>query len=131
MNDLVTSEKEADFAYARAWNRLDWSEFIETLAEGAHYASQYVFEELTSKGVTSEYIFRKMQAVKTLGSKVYAELGRTRSGCSGRDCTFLCWGSKEEIQAVILFEISDSHIIRYDLIMPELVNVERSGVYPI
>jgi len=127
------TEKDAAIAYAKAWNRLDPTEFLSLLANHARYASQYVFEELLGKDAISAYLVGKMQAVKGSGitSKVYAELGRTRSGVDGRDCTFLCQGAKEEIQAAILFEVENGEVVRYDLIVPELMNVERTGVFPI
>jgi len=131
MTHLVHNEKEAAIAYAKAWNRLDCSDYIQLLADDAHYASQYVFEELTSKQEIEAYLIPKMQTVKVSGAKVYAELGVTHSGWLGRDCTFLCQGSKEEITAAILFDVKDGKIARYDLVIPELVQVQRSGVYPI
>jgi len=131
MTHLVHSEKEAAIACAKAWNRLDCRDYIELLADGAHYASQYVFEELTSKQEIANYLTRKMQTVKASGARVYAELGVTCSGSKGRDCTFLCQGSKEEVTAAILFEVKDGKISRYDLVIPDLVQVQRSGVYPI
>jgi len=125
------TEKDAAIAYARAWNRLDCSDFLELLDENAHYASQWVFEELEGKSAISDYLIGKMKTVKNAGSKVCAELGNTRSGFAGRDCVFLAQGKKEEIQAAVLFEIANNRIYRYDLCIPELLNVERTGVYPI
>jgi hypothetical protein len=72
-----------------------------------------------------------MKTVKNTGSKVCAELGKTRSGFAGRDCVFMAQGEKEELQAVVLFEIKDNKISRYDLCIPDLLNVERTGIYPI
>jgi hypothetical protein len=43
------TEKDAAIAYAKAWNRLDCSKFLKLLDENAHYASQWVFEEIESK----------------------------------------------------------------------------------
>jgi len=125
------TEKDAAIAYARAWNRLDCSEFLKLLDKNVHYASQWVFEELESKVAISDYLIGKMETVKNTGSKVYAELGNTRSGFAGRDCVFMAQGKKEEIQAVVIFEIANNKITRYDLCIPELLNVERTGVYPI
>jgi len=131
MTHLVQSEKEAAIAFAKAWNRLDCTDFIELLVDDAHYASQYVFEELESKVDIASYLKPKMQTVKASGAKVYAELGVTQASFKGRDCTFLCQGSKEEITAAILFEVNAGKISRYDLVIPDLVQVQRSGVYPI
>jgi hypothetical protein len=125
------TEKDAAIAFAKAWNRLNASEFLQLLDEDAHYASQWVFDELTSKNAIADYLTEKMQTVKRSGSKVYAELGNTRSGFSGRDCVFMAQGKGESIQAVALFEVLNGKIRRYDLCIPELLDVERTGVYPI
>jgi len=131
MNRKINSEKEAAISFAKAWNRLDCKDFIELLADDAHYASQYVFKELTSKEGIAAYLRPKMQTVKASRTKVFAELGVTQAGLKGRDCTFLCQGSKEEITAAILFKVTDGKVSRYDLVIPDLVQVQRSGVYPI
>lgn len=125
------TEKDAAIAYAKAWNRLDCSEFIKLLAEDACYASQKVLEELEDKNAISDYFIKKVEAVRVNDAVVHAELGITREGFIGRDCVFLSQGKKEEIQAAVLFEIDSGKIKRYDLCLPELLNVERSGVYPI
>jgi hypothetical protein len=127
---MELTENDAAIAYARAWNTLDCSEFIKLLDENAHYASQWVFEELESKAAISDYLIGKMKTVKNAGSKVYAELGKTRSSFVGRDCVLLAQGNKEEIQAVVLFEVANNKITRYDLCIPELLNAKRTGVYP-
>jgi hypothetical protein len=128
---MAITEKDAAIAYAKAWNRFDCSEFLKLLDDNAHYASQWVFEELESKAAISDYLIGKMKTVKKTGSKVYAELGNTRSGFAGRDCVFLAQEKKEEVQAVVLFEVENNKISRYDLCIPQLLNVERTGVYPI
>ena len=120
--------KDAAIAYAKAWNRLDCSEFIKLLDENAHYASQWVLEEMESKAAISDYLATKMETVKNSDSKVCAELGHTRAG---RDCVFMTQGKKGEAQAVVLFEIENNKITRYDLCIPELQNVERTGIYPV
>lgn len=125
------SEKDATIAFAKAWNRLNAIEFLELLDEDAHYASQWVFEELTSKDAIAEYLIEKIQTVKSSGSKVYAELGNTRSGFAGRDCVFMSQGKGMSIQAVALFAVANGRIRRCDLCIPELLDVERTGIYPI
>ena len=110
---MELTEKDAALAYARAWNRLDCTDFLKLLSVDAHYASQWVLEELESKVAISHYLIQKMKTVKNSGSKIYSELGNTKSGFSGRDCVFMAQGKKEEIQAVALFEVSDNRIKRY------------------
>lgn len=46
---MSLSEKDAATAFARAWNRLDPEPFLTLLAPDAHYASQWVFEELETR----------------------------------------------------------------------------------
>lgn len=128
---MELTEKDAAIAYARAWNRLECSDFLELLAPDAIYESQWVFDELASKDVIADYLIHKMKAVKNAGNKVFAELGKTRLGSFGRDCVFIAQGKKEEVKAVVLFKVADDKIQRYDLCVPELYDVERSGIYPI
>jgi len=125
------TEKDAAIVYAKAWNRLDCSNFIKLLDENAHYSSQWVLEEMKSKKEISEYLIGKMKTVQNTNYKVHAELGNTRSGFAERDCVFMAQGKKEEIQTVVLFEVADNKIKRCDMCIPQLFNVERSGVYPI
>ena len=128
---MSLTEKDAAVAYAKAWNRLDCSEFICLLADDACYASQMVLEELEDKHVISDYFVKKIKAVKADDANVYAELGITREGFIGRNCVFLSQGKKEEVQAAVLFEVDNGKIKRYDLCVPELLNVERTGIYPV
>jgi hypothetical protein len=131
MNDkTVLTELDAATAYATAWNRLDCTQFLELLAPDAHYASQHVFEELESKAAISEYLTGKMQAVRNSKKPVFAELGTTSSGFPGRDCAVLAQGDKDVVSAVVLFDVEGNQIKRFDLCMPELLGVKRSGEYP-
>lgn len=128
---MKITERDAATAYARAWNRLSCDDFLSLLDENAHYASQWVFDELKSRQEISDYLKGKMQTVKGSDAKVYAELGVTRSGFAGRHCVLLAQGQKEEIKAVVLFEVIEGRIKRYDLCIPDLLDAERTGVYPI
>lgn len=130
------TEAMAATAFARAWNRLDPTEFVELLAPDARYASQWVFEELVGRDAIADYLIGKMRnakayAVNSSEHKVFAELGRTTKGFSGRDCVFMAQGRKESVTAVVLFEVIGERIKRYDLCIPQLLDVARSGVYPI
>lgn len=125
------TEKDAAISYAKAWNRLESTDFLALLDDDAHYASQWVLPELENKEAISDYLIGKMKTIKKAGPKVYAELGHIRSGFFGGDCVFLSQGESEKIQAVVLFEVSKNKIRRFDLCIPELLNVERTGIYPI
>jgi hypothetical protein len=128
---MELTEKDAAIAFAKAWNRLDCIDFLKLLDDDAHYASQFVFEELENKEAISNYLIGEMQTVKASGAKVYAELGKTRSSFARRDCVFMSQDYKEKLTAVVLFEVEGNKIKRYDLCITELFNAERSGVYPI
>lgn len=130
------TEADAACAFARAWNRLDPSGFLEKLMPEARYASQWVLEELVGKQVIADYLIAKMRTVKNYAlhnptAKVFAELGKTTEGFVGRDCVFMAQGRKENITAIALFEVEGGKIKRYDLCIPELLGVVRSGIYPI
>ena len=134
MNQLT--EAMAATAYARAWNRLDPSEFVELLDPDGRYASQWVFSELVGRDAISDYLIGKMRAVKARAvndpdSAVSAELGKTTIGFSDGDCVLLSQGRKENVTAAVLFKVNAGKIQRYDLCIPELLGVVRSGVYPI
>jgi hypothetical protein len=130
------TEADAATAYAKAWNRLDPSEFIDLLTSDARYASQWVFEELTSKQAIGDYLTAKMSSIKMNMEKdpeviVFAELGKTATSLSNRDCVILAQGTRENVKAVVHFGVEDNKIKRYDLSIPELVPINRSGVYPV
>ena len=130
------TEATAAKAFAKAWNQLDPTEFIALLDANACYASQWVFEELVGREAIADYLVGKLRTVKANSveapqNKVYAELGITTAGFTGRDCVILAQGAKEQVTAVVLFEVSDGQITRYDMCMPELLNVARSGEYPV
>jgi len=134
--EIPFTEKVAAIAYARAWNRFDCAEFLKLLTPDAHYASQWVFEELESKQEISEYLIGKMRTVKMHStnnpeSKVFAELGKTTLGLSGRDCVVMAQGRKENVTAVVMFEVQGDKVRRFDLCIPQLLGAVRSGVYPI
>ncbi len=130
------TEADAAREFARAWNRLDPADFLKRLMPEARYASQWVFEELVGKPAIADYLTPKMRTVKNHAlhnpsAKVFAELGKTTTGLAGRDCVFMAQGRKENVTAVVLFEVEGEMIKRYDLCIPELLGVVRSGVYPI
>lgn len=122
------TELEAATAYARAWNRLDCGDFLSLLDLDASYASQWVFEELEGRHAIEEYLTGKMETVRNSARKVYAELGTT---LDGRDCVLMAQDNRDEVKAVILFEVSEDRILQYDMCMPEMTGFVRSGIYPV
>ncbi|SHH81274.1 nuclear transport factor 2 family protein [Desulfofustis glycolicus] len=131
MENNTLTESQAATAYAQAWNRLDCRKFLELLAKDCCYASQYVFEELIGREKISEYLVGKIQSVIATRSKVIAGLGALETPNPGRDCALLFQNNTEEITAVILFEVENGAIKRYDLCMPELFSVHNKGIYPV
>lgn len=130
---MALTEKEAAIAFARAWNRLDATEFIALLAPDAKYASQWVFEELQNKAAIEDYLRAKLKTVKAHAvnnpqSKVRVEIGITQAGDADRPCAYMKQGTKE---VVVIFTISNGMISRYDLCIPQLYRPVCSGVYPI
>lgn len=129
------TEENASIIFAKAWNRLKPDEFLALLCPNARYASQWVFEELVGADAITDYLRAKMKTVKNQlvnnpDSFVKVEIGRT-AGSDGRPCAFMTQGRGNTIQAVVVFEVSEGKIIRYDLCMPELLGAVRTGIYPI
>lgn len=130
------TEEDAVFAFAKAWNRLEPDGFLALLAPEARYASQWVFEEMVGAEVITAYLTGKMHTVRAhaanhQNSRVRVEVGRTVHGEDGRPCAFMTQEHSDEVQAVVLFEISDGRVSRYNLCIPELFGAVRSGVFPI
>ncbi|HAE41544.1 MAG TPA: nuclear transport factor 2 family protein, partial [Clostridiales bacterium] len=112
---MVKTELEAAYAYARAMNRLDCSEFIELLAPNAHYASMWVFEELENKDAISDYLTKKIEAVKKEEFRVYAELAKATISFPGKDCVAIAQKNKKVVIGVVTFEVSEGYIQRFDM----------------
>ena len=134
MTDLT--EEDVVFAFAKAWNRLEPDGFLALLAPEARYASQWVFEELVGVATISHYLRGKMRTVRAHSvndpnSRVRVEVGRTACGEDGRPCAFMTQGRGNEVQAAVLFEISDGRVSRYDLCIPQIVGAVRTGVFPV
>jgi hypothetical protein len=134
MTDLT--EEDVVFAFAKAWNRLEPDGFLALLAPEARYASQWVFEELVGVATISDYLRGKMRTVRAHSvndpnSRVRVEVGRTACGEDGRPCAFMTQGHGNEVQAAVLFEISDGRVSRYDLCIPQIVGAVRTGIFPV
>ena len=130
------TEENAVFAFAKAWNRLVPDGFLDLLAPDARYASQWVFDELAGAPAITTYLTEKMltirtHAVKDPNSRVRVEIGRTTDGQDGRPCAFMTQGKANQVQAVVIFEVSGEKVSRYDLCIPQLLGAVRTGVYPV
>jgi len=125
------TENDAATAFAKAWNKLDCSKFIQFLADNAVYESQWVFTPLEGKEAIAHYLIGKMETVKTSGKKVRAELSTARCGHEfGKPCVVLKQGDNRDTDAVMLFELDGDRIKRCDLCAPELFDPEPTEVYP-
>ena len=118
-------------AYAAMMNTLDRSKLESLLAENFRYASQMVFSEIESKQEYMAYIKPKLDAVRSSGDKVWAEMGRLDDDFTG-PCVVLAQGDKENLVAVILAEVEGDFISRIDMcIVPTPQSAVRSGEYPV
>ena len=130
------TEEDVVFAFAKAWNSLEPDGFLALLAPEARYASQWVFDELVGVSAISDYLRGKMRTVRAHSvndpnSRVRVEVGRTACGEDGRPCAFMTQGHGNEVQAAVLFEISDGRVSRYDLCIPQILGAVRTGVFPV
>ena len=127
------TQKEAATAYARAWNRLDCTDFLKLLAEDAHYSSQMVLNELKNKQEISEYLTGKMETIKGYGDYVKAELAVVQSPLSEQIGVYMTRGVIEGFkaeEAVVLFEVSEDKITRVNMCMPGLFGGRLTGEVP-
>jgi hypothetical protein len=129
---MTLTEKDAAIAFAKAWNRLDCTDFLPLLADDATYESQWVLSKLEGREAIATYLTKKMQVVKASGSKVRAELVQARCDYEfGRDCVLLVQNEEKDTQAVVVFRVEKGQIKRYDLCAPEFFDPEQTGIYPI
>lgn len=127
------SELDAAISYARAWNRLDPEDFLTLLTEHSIYESQWVFDKLVGADAIGDYLRGKMRTVRVNSStdpsvKVRAEIGIARDMGADRSCAYLQQGAHG---VVLLFEVENGKIKRYDFCIPQLYRPDHSGVYPI
>lgn len=117
-------------AYARMINTLDYGALEPWLAEEMHYASQQVFDEMTSKRQYEPYMKKKLNAIRSSGSRVIAEIGYTSMGAR-RPCVLLSQKT-EGVEATLLIKVREGMISRMDMcIVPSPAECERTGEFPI
>lgn len=117
-------------AYARMMHYLSADHLAPLLADDFHYASQWVFEEITSKQQYLDYIRPKLEAIKASGNRVWAELAELQS-YPGGPCLVMAQGDKSNISATVLVEVAGSEIKRLDMcFVPSPHSARRSGEYP-
>lgn len=124
------SVEQALRAYAEMMNTLDVSHLEPLLAEDFHYASQWVFAEIESKGAYLEYIVPKLEAIREHGGPVWAEMGWLDREFPG-PCVVMAQGEKETLVAVVLAEVQQGRVKRLDLCcVPSPHSASRTGEYP-
>lgn len=124
------SKVDALRAYARMMHHLSADYLAPLLSDDFHYASQWVFEEITSNHQYLDYIRPKLEAIKTSGNRVWAELGELQSYPGGA-CLVMAQGDKNNISATVLVEVVGSKIKRLDMcFVPSPQSARRTGEYP-
>lgn len=105
---------EACRAYARMMNNLDYRAFEPWLADDFHYASQWIFDEISSKAAYEAYIVPKLRSVQRTGSRVWAELAYTRAFSAG-PCVVLAQDRRDNLKATLLLAMQGGKVSRADL----------------
>ena len=127
---MELTKSDALRAYARMMNTLDGSHFAPLLADNFHYASQWVFEEITSKQAYLDYIMPKLTSIAESGSHAYAEMAELKA-YGGGPCVVMAQGSKHNLLATVLVEVEDGYIKRLDMCqIPPPSAAARTGEYP-
>ena len=117
-------------AYATMMNTLEASWLEPLLADDFHYASQWVFAEIESKSDYMDYILPKLDAIRTSGATVWAEMGWLEREFPG-PCVVMAQGDKESLLAVVLAKVEDGKITRLDMCaVPSPHSARRTGEYP-
>ncbi len=128
MND-VTHEQALE-AYAGMMNTLNASRIEPILAEDFHYASQWVLAEITSKEEFLNYITPKLDAIRSSGSEVWAEMGELTREIPG-PCVVMAQGCKANILSVVLAKVENGKLKSLSMCgAPSPHDAIRSGRYP-
>ena len=107
--ETESNQLKACRAYARMMNTLDFSHLEPWLEDNLNYTSQWVFQEMNGKAVYKEYILNKLEAIKTNGDRVWAEIGYTNTFSAGY-CVILAQGEETNLHATLLITMNGSKI---------------------
>lgn len=91
---ITITPDQAAHAYAMALNTLDTTPLEPLLADDFHYASQWVFEEITSKADYLRYLRSKFHTLRDGRNPVFAELGHVYAYGEDQPCVVLAQGSR-------------------------------------
>ena len=126
----MLNTEEALKAYARMMNTYSVSDIEPLLVNDFHYASQWVFHEITSKQEYLDYITPKLLTVKNSNNPVFAEMAWL--GFVGDNpCVLIAQGKKDNLVATVLVEVKNNLIQRIDMCcVPTPESAIRTSVYP-
>ena len=111
-------------------NNLNHCHIVEWLADDVVYTSQWVFDDITGKVSYLEYIEAKIQGIKETNSRVWAEIGYTRSFGAG-PCVVLAQPTPDQLKAALLIDLRDDKIARMCMCcVPSPDDCWRSGEFP-
>ncbi len=130
---MQLTKEDALRAYALMMNTLDASHIEAHLADDFHYASQWVFEEMTSGREYMEYIVPKLRTISDAGARVYAELAwdESRGAARAEPCVVMAQDQKDNLVATVLAKVDDGRITRIDMCkIPSPKEMRRTGEYP-
>ena len=128
---MALTKLEALRAYAMMINTLRVKSLEPLLADDFNYASQFVFEELTSKQAFLEYMRPKLETVANSRATVFAEMGTVSAYGKRQPCVVLAQNDKENLVGLVLARVTNDKLARLDLcIVPPPQSAERSGEYP-
>lgn len=117
-------------AYAAMMNTLDASKIEPVLAEDFHYTSQWVLTDITSKQEFMDYITSKLEAIRTGGSKVWAEMGELTREIPG-PCVVMAQDEKDNLLSVVLAKVEGCKLKSLSMCgAPSPHDAIRSGYYP-
>ena len=127
-------------------NTLDSSHLEPLLADDFHYASQMVFEELTSKDQFMNYITGKLKTFGRASVSTRAEMAVLGHGSAGEPgpgmlvlgfvypgmpCVVVSQGNVDEPVGTVLAEVSKGKLKRLDMcVAPHPSTAVRSGEFP-
>lgn len=127
---MSLSKEQALRAYATMMNTLDASHLELLLADDFHYASQWVLAEIESRVAYLEYIAPKLEVIRKSGTRTWAEIGWLDNEYPG-PCVVMAQGDKENLIAVVLAEVKDGKVKRFDFCgAPSPHSARRTGDYP-
>src|ERR1039458_7991521 len=106
----MLSRTDALRAYAAMMNTLDATDFAPLLADDFCYESQWAFSEIESKKEFVHYISRRLQAMKSSGKRVWAELGH----CIWGPCVVIAQDKQDNLVATVVIEVEGEEIQRID-----------------